>query len=50
MSTTERARFIETMPLADFPPCAKPEALAKLAKPVRLPQCEAGQAKSSGQP
>lgn len=42
LSTMERSRFIETMPLAGFPPCAKPEVLAKLAKPVRLPECEAG--------
>ncbi|RWK52760.1 adenylate/guanylate cyclase domain-containing protein [Mesorhizobium sp.] len=42
LSTMERSRFIETMPLAGFPPCAKPEALATLAKPVRLPECEAG--------
>lgn len=50
LSTIERSRFIETMPLAGFPACAKPEALAKLAKPVRLPQCEAGKAKPLGQP
>ena len=50
MSTTERSRLIETMPLAGFPTCAKPEALAKLAKPVRLPECEAGQSKPLGQP
>ncbi|MFD1985684.1 adenylate/guanylate cyclase domain-containing protein [Mesorhizobium newzealandense] len=50
LSTKERSRFIETMPLAGFPACAKPEALAKLAKPVRLPACEAGQAQPLGQP
>ena len=50
LSTTERSRFIETMPLAGFPACAKPEALAKLAKPVRLPECEADEAKPLGQP
>ena len=44
LSTIERSRFIETMPLAGFPACSKPEALAKLAKPVRLPECEAGKA------
>ncbi len=44
LSAIERNRFIETMPLAGFPACAKPEALAKLAKPVRLPECEAGTA------
>ncbi|CAN7761307.1 adenylate/guanylate cyclase domain-containing protein [Ensifer sp. Root127] len=50
LSTVERSRFIETMPLAGFPVCAKPEALAKLAKPVRLPECEAGKANPLGQP
>lgn len=50
LSTTERSRFTETMPLAGFPACAKPEAMAKLAKPVRLPECEADEAKPLGQP
>ncbi|OAV49125.1 adenylate cyclase [Rhizobium sp. WYCCWR10014] len=50
LSIIERNRFIETMPLAGFPACAKPEALANLAKPVRLPECEAGKAKPLGQP
>ncbi|RWO26931.1 MAG: tetratricopeptide repeat protein [Mesorhizobium sp.] len=50
LSTKERSRFIETMPLAGFPACAKPEALAKLPKPVRLSECEAGEAKPLGQP
>lgn len=50
LSTIERTRFIETMPLAGFPACAKPEALAKLAKPVRLPECEVGKAKPLGRP
>ncbi|MES0002049.1 adenylate/guanylate cyclase domain-containing protein [Mesorhizobium sp. M0051] len=50
LSKTERGRFIETMPLAGFPLCAKPGALAKLAKPVRLPECEAGEAQPLGQP
>ncbi|PZM14418.1 adenylate/guanylate cyclase domain-containing protein [Rhizobium tubonense] len=50
LSTMERGRFIETMPLAGFPACAKAEALAKIAKPVRLPECEAGKAKPLGQP
>lgn len=50
MSTTERSRFIETMPLAGFPACAKTGALAKLAKPVRLPECEAEEAQPLGQP
>ncbi|NLS06563.1 adenylate/guanylate cyclase domain-containing protein [Rhizobium sp. P32RR-XVIII] len=50
LSAMERSRFIETMPLAGFPACAKPETLANLAKPVRLPECEAGKVKSLGQP
>ncbi|RJT32746.1 adenylate/guanylate cyclase domain-containing protein [Mesorhizobium waimense] len=50
LSTKERSRFVETMPLAGFPACAKPEVLAKLAKPVRLPECEAGEAQPLGQP
>lgn len=50
LSIIERNRFIETMPLAGFPACARPEALANLAKPVRLPQCEAGKAEPLGQP
>ncbi|PCD69897.1 adenylate/guanylate cyclase domain-containing protein [Rhizobium phaseoli] len=50
LSTIERDRFIETMPLAGFPACAKPEVLAKLAKPVRLPECEAGKAEPLQQP
>ena len=32
-------RLIETMRLAGFPACAKPEVLAGFAKPVRLPEC-----------
>ena len=35
----DRRRLIETMRLAGFPPCAKPEALAGFVKPVRLPEC-----------
>ena len=35
----ERKRHIETMRLAGFPACAPPEEIAKLAKPVRLPEC-----------
>ncbi|MER8402999.1 adenylate/guanylate cyclase domain-containing protein [Mesorhizobium sp. M1348] len=50
LSKTERGRFIETMPLAGFPACAKTGSLAKLAKPVRLPECEAGEAQPLGQP
>ncbi|MDO8354269.1 MAG: BTAD domain-containing putative transcriptional regulator, partial [Aestuariivirga sp.] len=36
----ERRRLVETMRLAGFPPCAKPEILAKLEKPLRLPECQ----------
>ncbi len=39
-SDAEHQRFIDTMRLAGFPPCAKPEALAKIEKPSRLPECE----------
>jgi TolB-like protein/DNA-binding winged helix-turn-helix (wHTH) protein len=35
----ERRRLIDTMRLAGFPACAKPDQLAKIAKPVRLPEC-----------
>ncbi len=35
----ERMRVIETMRLAGFPPCAKPEDLAKVDKPLRLKEC-----------
>ena len=45
LSVTERGRFSDTMPLAGFPACAKPAALVKLVKPVRLPECEIRQAK-----
>lgn len=48
LSTIERSRFIETMPLAGFPACAKPEALAKFARPLRLPECEAEKATPLG--
>ena len=37
----ERARLAETMRLAGFPSCAKREAMAKVTKPVRLPDCTA---------
>ncbi|MGL4962769.1 MAG: adenylate/guanylate cyclase domain-containing protein [Inquilinus sp.] len=51
MSAAQRRRFMETMPLAGFPACAKTGALAKLASPpVRLPECEAGEAQPLGQP
>ena len=46
----ERQRHIETMRLAGFAPCARPEALAKLAKPLRLPECEGKELKSLVQP
>lgn len=36
----EYKRLIDTMRLAAFPPCAKPEYLAQFAKPTRLPECE----------
>jgi TolB-like protein/DNA-binding SARP family transcriptional activator len=36
----DRQRFIDTMQLAGFPPCAKPETLAKIETPLRLPECE----------
>ena len=39
-SAAERKRLTETMRLAGFPPCAKPEALAKIEKPLRLPECQ----------
>jgi hypothetical protein len=45
LSVTERSRFIETMPLAGFSACAKSETRVKLVKPLRLPECEARQAK-----
>jgi TolB-like protein/class 3 adenylate cyclase/Tfp pilus assembly protein PilF len=49
-TTPQRQRHIETMRLAGFPACAKPEALAKFAKPLRLPECEAGQMQPAEQP
>ena len=39
-SDAERRRLVDTMRLAGFPPCAKPEALAKVEKPLRLPECK----------
>ncbi|MER8575314.1 tetratricopeptide repeat protein [Mesorhizobium sp. M1338] len=44
LSDAEHQRFIETMRKAGFPTCASPEALAKFAKPQRLPECEKGTA------
>jgi tetratricopeptide (TPR) repeat protein len=37
----DRRRLIETMQLAGFPPCAKPEVLARFENPRRLPECQA---------
>ena len=39
-SDAERQRYIDTMRLAGFPPCAKPEFMVKLANPMRLPECK----------
>jgi hypothetical protein len=39
MNAAERQRFIETMRLAGFPACAKPEEIANIKKPFRLPEC-----------
>ena len=38
-SEAERQRLIETMRKAGFPACAPPETLAKIVKPVSLPEC-----------
>ena len=38
-SETERQRLVETMRQAGFPACVPPETLAKLVKPVSLPEC-----------
>ena len=38
-SEAERQRLIETMRKAGFPACAPPETMAKIAKPVSLPEC-----------
>ena len=35
----QRQRLIETMRLVGFPDCAKAEELAKIKKPLRLPEC-----------
>ena len=40
-ATAERRRFVETMRLAGFPPCAGPEGLANAEAPLRLPECGA---------
>lgn len=34
----QRQRFIETMPLAGFPPCVSPEQRAQLSDLTRLPE------------
>ncbi len=39
----ERQRLIETMRLVGFPDCAKAEELAKIEKPLRLPECTSPQ-------
>ena len=38
-SDLERQRYIEAMRAANFPACARPETLARFAKPMRLPEC-----------
>ncbi|MGX9576788.1 hypothetical protein [Mesorhizobium sp. f-mel] len=38
-SEAERQRLIETMRLVGFPDCAKAEELARIKKPLRLPEC-----------
>ena len=38
-SDLERQRYIEAMRAAHFPACARPETLARFAKPMRLPEC-----------
>ena len=38
-SDADRMRFIGPMRAAGFPPCAKPEVLAKNPQLVRLPEC-----------
>ena len=43
-SDAEHQHFMETMRKAGFPACASPAALAKFAKPQRLPECEKGAA------
>ena len=35
----DRMRFVGPMRAAGFPPCAKPETLAKNPQLVRLPEC-----------
>ena len=40
-SDAEHRRFVETMRLAGFPPCADAATLATVAAPQRLPECAA---------
>src|SRR6478735_9913315 len=48
----DRRRLIEPMRSAGFPPCAKPETLAKNPQLVRLPECvsKCTQRDDSGEP
>ena len=39
LSEAERQLLVRTMRAAGFPPCAKPEEIATLGRPVRLPEC-----------
>ena len=43
----ERKRLVETMAKAGFPACLSDAEIAKLANPVRLPECEAERAKAA---
>ena len=43
----ERRRFVETMRKAGFPACLPAAEIAKLANPVRLPECEAERARAA---
>ena len=38
-SDAEHRRFVETMRLAGFPPCADAATLAEFGTPRRLPEC-----------
>ena len=46
----ERERMVETMRKAGFPACVSAAELAKLAKPLRLPECESERAKTADRP
>jgi TolB-like protein/cytochrome c-type biogenesis protein CcmH/NrfG len=39
-SDAERQRIVETLRLAEFPACAKPEILANAEMPFQLPECD----------